>query len=166
MTGAPVDPGDPTRYARPTAEGFADQWETGPDYDDPWGTFEVPKRWRRLMDRLPGGPDGRDYESTTGQPVRYARVRCGERVLGFLWASADGAAGYEPRNAAGAAAFEAGVPWLSRLRSAGLRGVRAPEALEELLGAAADGRRGGSVVEAVTHEAASLDALEELSGRC
>ncbi|MFB0628781.1 hypothetical protein [Streptomyces sp. AB3(2024)] len=97
--------------------------------------------------------------------MRYARVRCGERVLGFLWASADGAAGYEPRNAAGAAAFEAGVPWLSRLRSARLRGVRAPEALEELLGAAAEGRGGGSVVEPVVYGAVSLDALEDLSGR-
>ncbi|MFE3762725.1 hypothetical protein ACFXPI_13290 [Streptomyces sp. NPDC059104] len=52
-----------------------------------------------------------------------------------------------------------------RLRSARLRGVRAPEALEELLGAAVEGRGGGSVVEPVVCGAVSLDALEELSGR-
>ncbi|GLW01189.1 hypothetical protein AB0C86_17715 [Streptomyces lavendulae] len=165
-TGAPVDPGDPTRYADPTAEGFADQGEAGAEHDDAWGTFEVPARWRRLMALLPGGFDGRDYESTTELPVRYARVRVGERVLGFLWASADGAAGYEPRSAAGDAAFGAGAVWLARLRSARLRGLGAPEALDGLLGAAAaDGRHGGSAVEDVTREAASLDVLEELSGR-
>ncbi|GAA3264181.1 hypothetical protein [Streptomyces lavendulae] len=169
VTGSPVDPGDPTRYADPTAEGFADQGEAGAEHDDAWGMFEVPARWRRLMTLLPGGPDGRDYESSTELPVRYARVRCGERVLGFLWASADGAAGYEPRSAAGDEAFGAGAVWLARLRSARLRGLGAPEALDGLLGASADGGPDGgpdgSVVEDVAWGAASLDALEELSGR-
>lgn len=117
------------------------------------------------MDLVPGDSEGQDYESTTEHPVRYARVRCGERILGFLWASADGAAGYEPRNAAGDAAFEAGVPWLSRLRSARLRGVGAREALDGLLGASAGGGPAGSVVETVMCEAPSLDFLEELSGK-
>ncbi|MFD9574703.1 hypothetical protein ACFWBI_33385 [Streptomyces sp. NPDC059982] len=165
MTGAPVDPGDPTRYADPTAEGFAEPGETGAEHDDVWGMFEVPTRWRRLTALLPGGPDRRDYGSTTELPVRYARVRCGEQVLGCLMASADGAAGYEPRSAAGDAAFEAGAVRLARLRSARLRGLGAPEALDGLLGASADGGPDGSAVGTVARETASLDALEELSGR-
>ncbi|MFE3609167.1 hypothetical protein [Streptomyces goshikiensis] len=43
-------------------------------------------------------------------------------------------------------------------------GFGAPEALEELLGDREDGQE-GSAVESTAHEAASLDALEELSGR-
>ncbi|MFD4134183.1 hypothetical protein [Streptomyces goshikiensis] len=165
LTGSEIDPGDPTRHARPTAEGFGDLLVEGAEYDDSWGTFEVPGRWKRLMGLVPGSSEGQDYESSTEHPVRYARVRRGERVLGFLWASVgDAAAGYEPRNAAGDAAFEAGVPWLLRLRSLRARGFGAQQALEELLGDRDDGP-GGSAVESTAHEAASLDALEELSGR-
>ncbi|MCX5377631.1 hypothetical protein [Streptomyces sp. NBC_00091] len=160
LTGAEVDPGDPTWHACPTADGFAE----GPEYDDSWGNFEVPARWRRLTKLLPGGLGEEDYESSTEEPVRYAGVRRGERLLGYLWASADGAAGYGPRTAAGDAAFEAGVPWLLRLRALRLRGLGALEALTELLGGLDDSTN-GSVVGSTVHEAASLDALEELSGR-
>ncbi len=165
LTGSETEPGDPTRHARPTAEGFGDLLAEGAEYDDSWGTFEVPGRWKRLMALVPGSAEGQDYESSTEHPVRYARVRRGERVLGFLWASVgDAAAGYEPRNAAGDAAFAAGVPWLLRLRSLRARGFGAPEALEELLGDREDGPE-GAAVESTAYEAASLDALEELSGR-
>ncbi|MFF4492428.1 hypothetical protein [Streptomyces sp. NPDC001546] len=86
-----------------------------------------------------------------------------------VWASTgDAAAGYEPRNAAGDAAgdaaFEAGVPWLLRLRSLRLRGFSAPDALAALLGER-DESPNGSTVEPTLHEAASLDALEEWSGK-
>ncbi|MCF3180792.1 hypothetical protein IPZ70_12740 [Streptomyces polychromogenes] len=161
-TGAEIDPGDATRHARPTVEGFADLLAEGAEYDDSWGTFEVPGRWKRLMKLVPGDAAGQDYESSTEHPVRYAHVRRGEQVLGYLWAAVgDAAAGYEPRTAAGDAAFEAGVPWLLQLRALRLRGFGPLEALNELLGSSAD----GSAVESVVHEAASLDALEELSGR-
>ncbi|EFL15900.1 hypothetical protein [Streptomyces sp. C] len=161
LTGVEVDPGDETRHARPTADGFADLLAEGAAYADSWGTFEVPARWRRLMKLLPGGYGEGDYEATTEESVRYAEVRCGERLLGFLWASADGAAGYEPRSAAGDAAFGAGVPWLLRFRAARSGGAGASEALDGCLGRTEDGVSVGTVV----HRAPSPDALAELSGR-
>lgn len=165
LTGSEIDPGDATKYALPTADGFADQLEEGADYEDSWGNFEVPSRWRRLMGLVPGAAEGQDYESSTDLPVRYARVRRGEQVLGYLWASVgEAAAGYEPRNAAGDAAFTAGVPWVLRLRSLRQRGFGALEALDQLIGAAEEGTN-GSVIEPTIHEASALDALEELSGR-
>ncbi|MFJ9342406.1 hypothetical protein ACIRP0_24405 [Streptomyces sp. NPDC101733] len=165
LAGSEVDPGDPTRHARPTTDGFADLMVEGAEYDDSWGTFEVPARWRRLMALLPAQSEGQDYESTTNHPVRYARVRRGERVLGYLWASVgDEAAGYEPRTAAGDAAFEAGVPLLLRLRAERLRGAGALQAWQGLLGGSPGGPE-GAVVETEEHGMASLDALEEWSGR-
>ncbi|MFD0355896.1 hypothetical protein ACFVHW_19490 [Streptomyces sp. NPDC127110] len=161
LTGSEVDPGDETRHARPTAYGFADLLAEGAAYADSWGTFEVPARWRRLVKLLPGGYGEGDYESATEEPVRYAEVRCGERLLGFLWASADGAAGYEPRSAAGDEAFGAGVPWLLRFRAVRRSGVGALEALEGCLGRT----EGRWAVGAAVHRAPSLDALAELSGR-
>lgn len=161
LAGSEVDPGDPTRHARPTAYGFADLLAEEAAYADSWGTFEVPARWRRLVKLLPGGYGEGDYEATTEDPVRYAEVRCGERLLGFLWASADGAAGYEPRSAAGDAAFWAGVPWLLRFRAARRGGAWASEALDGCLGRTED----GSSVGAAVHRAPSPDALAELSGR-
>ncbi|MEU8437421.1 hypothetical protein AB0F18_31880 [Streptomyces sp. NPDC029216] len=130
-------------------------------YEDSWGTFEVPARWRRLGKLLPGGYGDEDYGSSTEGSVRYAEVRRGERLLGFLWASADGAAGYEPRSAAGDAAFAAGVPWLLRLRSARRGGASAPAALDGCLGRTEDGWACGPAVRGES----SLDALQELSGR-
>ncbi|MFD8980799.1 hypothetical protein [Streptomyces sp. NPDC059564] len=165
LTESPIDPGDATKHARPTAEGFADLLVEGAEYDDSWGTFEVPARWKRLMRLVPGASEGEDYESSTEHPVRYAHVRRGEQVVGYLWAAVgDEAAGYEPRTAAGDAAFEAGVPWVLSLRSLRLRGFGPMAALNELLGVA-DGSGSGSAVEPAVHEAASLDALEELSAR-
>ncbi|MGE7390412.1 hypothetical protein ACQKM2_33530 [Streptomyces sp. NPDC004126] len=162
LTGSEVDPGDETRHARPTADGFADLLAEGAAYADSWGTFEVPARRRRLMKLLPGGyGEEQDYECTTEEPVRYAEVRGGERLLGFLWAAADGAAGYEPRSAAGDEAFAAGVPWLLRFRAARGAGASALEALDGCLGRTEDGWAVGA---AVVGES-SLDALQELSGR-
>ncbi|GLX20585.1 hypothetical protein [Streptomyces lavendulae] len=161
LTRSEVDPGDETRHARPTPDGFADLLAEEAAYADSWGTFEVPARWRRLMKLLPGGYGEGDYEATTEEAVRYAEVRCGERLLGFLWASADGAAGYEPRSAAGDAAFGAGVPWLLRFRAARSGGAGASAALDGCLGRT----EAGVTVGAVVHRAPSLDALQELSGR-
>ncbi|MEV7724345.1 hypothetical protein AB0P15_06370 [Streptomyces sp. NPDC087917] len=165
LTGSEVDPGDPTRHARPTTVGFADLLVEGAEYEDSWGTFEVPARWKRLMGMLPAPSEGQDFASTTDRPVRYARVRRGERVLGYLWASVgDEAAGYEPRTAAGDAAFEAGVPWLLGLRAERLRGAGALRAWQGLLGGSHSGPE-GSAVDTEEHEAASLDALAERSAR-
>ncbi|MEU3316583.1 hypothetical protein ABZ743_28400 [Streptomyces sp. NPDC006662] len=166
LTGSEIDPGDPTKHARPTPDGFADLLAEEAEYDDSWATFEIPARWKRLMKLVPGEPAGEDYESSTDHPVRYARVLRGNLVLGYLWAStADAAAGYEPRNAAGDAAFEAGVPWLLRFRSSQRRGFGPLDALAALLGERDEGPN-GSTVEPTLHEAASLDALEDWSGRC
>ncbi|MGO4463700.1 hypothetical protein AB4039_41545 [Streptomyces sp. M-16] len=166
LTESEIDPGDPTKHARPTVEGFADLLVEGAEYDDSWSTFEVPARWRRLMKLVAGESEGEDYESTTEHPVRYALVRRGDQVVGYLWAAVgDEAAGYEPRTAAGDEAFEAGVPWVLSLRSLRLRGFRPMAALNELLGAS-DSSGSDSIVETTVYEAASLDALEELSGRC
>ncbi|MFE1557514.1 hypothetical protein ACFW6V_21365 [Streptomyces sp. NPDC058734] len=165
LTGSEIDPGDATKHARPTPDGFADLLAEEAEYDDSWGTFEIPARWKRLMKLVPGESGGEDYESSTEHPVRYARVLRGEQVLGYLWASVgDAAAGYEPRNAAGDPAFEAGVPWLLRLRSLRMRGFGALEALGDLVGEGVEDPN-GSVVEPTLHEMTSLDALEELSGR-
>ncbi|MEU9938906.1 hypothetical protein [Streptomyces lavendulae] len=165
LTESEIDPGDATRHARPTPDGFVDMLVEGAEYDDSWGTFEVPVRWKRLMRLVPGGSAAEDYESSTEHPVRYARVRLGEQVVGYLWAAiGDEAAGYEPRTAAGDAAFEAGVPWVLSLRSLRLRGFDPLAALSELLGTP-DRGGSGSAVESTVYEAASLDALEELSGR-
>ncbi|MFE3762727.1 hypothetical protein ACFXPI_13305 [Streptomyces sp. NPDC059104] len=165
LTESEIDPGDATRHARPTPDGFVDMLVEGAEYEDSWGTFEVPVRWKRLMRMVPGGSAAEDYESSTEHPVRYARVRLGEQVVGCLWAAVgDDAAGYEPRTAAGDAAFEAGVPWVLSLRSLRRRGFDPLAALSELLGTP-DSGGSGSAVESTVYAAASLDALEELSGR-
>ncbi|MGA4842071.1 hypothetical protein [Streptomyces sp. G45] len=163
LLGRPPTPGDPTPYATPTKEGFEDLREEGAAYPDPWATFEVPARSRRLRALLPADQD--EYLETTDHAVRYYTIQREGRTLGYVWASvADNAAGYEPRSAAGDDAFAAGAAWLTRLRDAHGRGLTALAALDWLthLPPLPDI---GTIAENTPREASSLDALEELSGR-
>ncbi|MEV5483628.1 MULTISPECIES: hypothetical protein [Streptomyces] len=157
VLGSAPDPGDPTPHAHATATGFEDLSDEGADYDDSWGTFEVPARWQKLMKLLPDGYPEQCYESWTDGPVRYAKVLRRDGVMGYLWAgTAEDAAGYEPRTAAGEAAFEEGVPWLMHFAKARQAGVPPLDALRE-----AAGSHGVSEL----HDIGSLDRLQEYSGR-
>ncbi|MER6357158.1 hypothetical protein ABT186_36435 [Streptomyces sp. NPDC001634] len=162
LSSAPT-PGDPNRHATPAVTGFEDPRIEGFAYDDSWGTFEIPARSRLLRSRVPASED--EYLDITDHPVRYFTIRRDGQTLGFLWASiGDEAAGYEPRTAAGEAAFEAGAEWLLRLRAAHGQGL---SALAALSWAAQSPPRPeiGLAVEDTPQEAPSLDALEEFSGR-
>ncbi|MFE1171714.1 hypothetical protein [Streptomyces sp. NPDC058773] len=157
VLGSAPDPGDPTRYAHPTATGFEDLSEEGADYDDSWGTFEVPARWKKLMRLLPDRYPEQGYESWTDGPVRYVKVLSRDRVMGYLWAgTAEDAAGYEPRTAAGEAAFEEGIPWLLHFAKARQAGVPPLAALREVAGSHGVSEQ---------HDIDSLDMLQEYSGR-
>ncbi|QKV69518.1 hypothetical protein HUT13_12550 [Streptomyces harbinensis] len=163
LLGTAPTPGDPNRHATPTRQGFEDPRTEGFAYDDSWGTFEVPARSRLIRSRLPPSDD--EYPDTTDQPVRYVTIGRGGQTLGYLWASTgDEAAGFEPRTAAGEAAFEAGAAWLLHLRAAHARGLGS---LDALVWAIQNPPRqeAGSAVEQKPHQAPTLDALEELSGR-
>ncbi|WP_328870975.1 hypothetical protein OHT76_13100 [Streptomyces sp. NBC_00287] len=159
---APV-PGAPNRYATPTVTGFEDPRAEGPAYDDSWGTFELPARSGLLRSRIPASED--EYEETTDNPVRYFTVRREGVIVGYVWAAVgEEAAGFEPRTAAGEAAFEAGAGWLLRLRAAHAQGLNALAALAWLAQSSSRPEI-GEFFEDSPLEAPSLDALEELSGR-
>ncbi|MEU1941664.1 hypothetical protein ACFW95_09880 [Streptomyces sp. NPDC059474] len=163
LVGGAPDPGDPNRHATPTETGFEDVSEEGPAYVDSWGTFEIPARSRRLVSTLPS--TGTDYPNVTDSPVRFLRVQRRGETLGYVWASlANEAAGYEPRNAAGDDAFEAGTQWLLRLREACGEGLVPLDALGWLAELPPDPDT-QTLIDSAVSEAPSLDALEELSGR-
>ncbi|MDQ1007201.1 hypothetical protein QFZ82_001686 [Streptomyces sp. V4I23] len=163
LLGSAPDPGDSSHYAVPTETGFEDPSIEGPAYDDSWGTFEVPTRSGLLRSRIPSSED--EYEETTEHPVRYFTIQRDEQTLGYVWASvADDAAGYEPRTAAGDAAFEAGAEWLLRLRAAHGQGLTPLSALE-WVAQRPPRPEIGLIAEDAPQEAPSLDSLEELSGR-
>jgi hypothetical protein len=163
LMGVPSEPGDPNRHATPTSQGFADPRVEGFAVADSWGTYEGPARSRRLRQLLP--PTDGEYEEITDQPVCYFTIRRGDQVLGYVWASVgDNAAGFEPRTAAGGAAFDAGAEWVLRLREAYEKGLTARDALNWLARVPMP-REMGSIVEDAPQRAASLDVLEDLSGR-
>lgn len=163
LLGMAPTPGDPNRYATPTQSGFEDLRNEGPAYDDSWGTFEVAARSSLLRSRIPASED--EYQETTDHPVRYFTIQRDGQTLGYIWASvADDAAGYEPRTAAGDDAFEAGAGWLLRLRAAHGQGLPALNALD-WVAQRPPRPEIGLIAEETPREAASLDVLEELSGR-
>ncbi|MFC9510090.1 hypothetical protein [Streptomyces sp. NPDC057002] len=163
LLGCAPTPGDPNRHATPTETGFEDPRIDGPAYDDSWGTFEIATRSRLLRSRIPASED--EYQEITEHPVRYFTIRRDGQTMGYVWASVgDEAAGYEPRTAAGEAAFEEGAEWLLRLRDAHGRGLNALAALD-WVAQSPPRPEGGLVVEDTPQMAPSLDALEELSGR-
>lgn len=163
LLGSAPEPGDPSRYAVPTETGFQDTAIEGPAYDDSWGTFEIPARSGLLRSRIPWSEH--EYEETTEHPVRYFTIQRDKQTLGYLWASvADDAAGYEPRTAAGEAAFEAGSGWLLRLRAAHGQGLTPLSALD-WVAQRPPSPEIGMISEDAPREAPSLDSLEDLSGR-
>jgi hypothetical protein len=163
LLGTALVPGNANRFATPVETGFEDPRIDGPAYDDSWGTFEPSARAARLRAMLPD-PEN-EYEVTTDCPVRYFTIRRDGQPLGYLWASTgDEAAGYEPRTAAGEAAFEAGAEWLLRLRDAHGQGL-SPLAALSWAAQASPRPEAGTPAEDTPQEAPSLDALEELSGR-
>ncbi|HEU5475301.1 MAG TPA: hypothetical protein VFV67_32060 [Actinophytocola sp.] len=114
-----------------------------------------------LQPRVVAGPPS--YERTTDKPVRYVAVANDAGVLGYLWAAdEDGAAGYEPRTAAGGDAFNAGVWWYQKLREQKALDVL-PSAAIAALAALPDGPRTGHVVPGSEGEAISLATLRELA---
>ncbi|MFI8892576.1 hypothetical protein [Streptomyces paradoxus] len=162
LSSAPT-PGDPNRHATPSEGGFEDPRIEGPAYDDSWGTFEISARSRQLRSRIPASEN--EYQEITDHPVRYFTVRRDGQTMGYVWASiGDDAAGYEPRTAAGEEAFEAGGQMLLRLRAAHERGLSALDALAWVVQTAPEAE-GSLAVGATPQVAATLDALEELSGR-
>ncbi|MFD7814123.1 hypothetical protein ACFV6E_14385 [Streptomyces sp. NPDC059785] len=163
VLGTDQTPGDPNRYATPTATGFEDPRAEGPAYDDSWGTFEVADRSERLRSKIPASEN--EYEEITDHPVRYFTVRRGEQTMGYVWASVgEEAAGYEPRTAAGEEAFDVGAAWLLRLRDAHGRGLSALAALSWVAQNPLQPEM-GQIVEGVPQEVDSLDVLEERSAR-
>lgn len=164
LLGSPPTPGDENRHAAPSPTGFEDPRSEGPAYVDSWGTFEGLDRASRLTSLVPRSDD--EYEWTTEHPVRYFTVQREGRTLGFVWASVgDAAAGYAPRTAAGDEAFDAGAHWLLRLREAHRQGLPPLAALDWLTRNSPQ-PEAGHLLEDAAREIASLDALEELSGKC
>ncbi len=107
-------------------------------------------------------PTAAELRAAAGQADQHRRDG---QNLGYLWASVgDEAAGYEPRTAAGEAAFEAGAEWLLRLRDAHSRNLSALAALTWVTQGARRPEIGLPVGD-TPQETPSLDALEELSGR-
>ncbi|SEF44300.1 hypothetical protein SAMN04489712_10137 [Thermomonospora echinospora] len=107
-----------------------------------------------------------DYPASTDGPVRYLPVTRGDTLLGYLWASAaDDAAYYVGRTDAGADGWNAGVPWVLRLRRAQREGLTPLQALRRWKGAPEDPRAGTIAVDAHEQEASSLDDLKRLAQR-
>ncbi|MCQ0022515.1 hypothetical protein M4914_05795 [Streptomyces somaliensis DSM 40738] len=156
LLGAETEPGDPTFYGRPARWGFEDLSVEGADYADAWSTFAIPARWQHLKKLLPDGYEEQAYDGWTDGPVRYFSVHKEGHTVGYLWAAVeDDAAGYEPRTAAGDAAFSAGVPLLLSLAEAHQAGTPSLDALKK-----AARSHSGAVIRIME----SLDALQEMSG--
>ncbi|WP_121435133.1 hypothetical protein [Actinomadura pelletieri] len=106
-----------------------------------------------------------DYPASTDGPVRYFSVVLQGKVVGYLWASVnDDAAYWQDRGDAGALGYNAGVPWVMRLREAGAQGLTPLQALRKWKGAPEDPRGGAIPADAEEREAPSLRALRELTG--
>ncbi|MEV0178409.1 hypothetical protein AB0I54_03735 [Streptomyces sp. NPDC050625] len=165
LTEAETIPGDPTLYGIPTDCGFEDLPDEDSDLLDSWYMFEVPRRTEALRAHLPskGAPLG---EPDPDSRVRFAEVGLGGRVIGFLWATIDErASGYEPYTPAGDAALDAALTWLARLSEARERGATPSQALRELSALPSDDAQSGLVVPGSLREAASLEYVQDLSGR-
>ncbi|MER5465103.1 hypothetical protein ABT010_31365 [Streptomyces sp. NPDC002668] len=163
LLGAETDPGEPTWYGTPTVNGFEDIPDEDPEVLDSWGMFEVPSRSKRLHSSLPSGV--LLYGDEPEGAIQYVEVGEGATVLGYVWASESGAsAGYEPRSAAGDAAFVAGRFWLMRLSDLKKRRFSALQALGELERLAGD-LSSGSVIPGSRRRMDTLELLQQVSGK-
>lgn len=116
-----------------------------------------------LQFKVVGGPE--DYGDTAESTVRYVVVANRSGVLGYLWAAdEEDSAGYEPRPAGGGDAFNAGSPWIMKLREAKARSLKPSQALAELSELPGDEQM-GRVVPGSEAEAPSLAALTELASQ-
>jgi hypothetical protein len=125
-----IDPEDATWFGFPTESGIENHSEDDGSPSDVWGSFEIPYR-NRIFSQTPQFKAG--YGRQASGPVRYVPVLGIQQVLGYLWASdAEGAASFEPRDAADLDAYRAGLVWLDRLQEAYDRGLSPSAALVEL----------------------------------
>lgn len=126
-----TDPDDATWFGIPTESGVENHYEDDDGSpSDVWGRFEIPHR-NGIFSQTPKSTTG--YERQASGPVRYLPVTGTQEVLGYLWASdAEGAASFEPRDAADLDAYQAGLVWLDRLQEAYDRGLSPTAALVEL----------------------------------
>ncbi|MEU9718237.1 hypothetical protein [Streptomyces sp. NPDC047976] len=135
--GPETDPDDSTWFGIPTESGVENHYEDDDGTpSDVWGRFEIPYRNEvfRLTPTFTAG-----YGRQASGPVRYVPVGGPQEVLGYLWASdAEGAASFEPREAADLDAYRAGLVWLERLQGAYDRGMSPSAALAELGGSPGD----------------------------
>jgi hypothetical protein len=103
------------------------------------------------------------YPRTTESAVRYVPVMLGDGVVGYLWAAVtDDAAQYVARQDAGDAGFNAGVPWVQRLRWAKANGLAPLQALRHWAGQEEE-PRAGRIPPGAEQELPSLSALNELA---
>ncbi|MBD3006229.1 hypothetical protein IEJ02_19445 [Streptomyces sp. 5-10] len=164
LIGDDTDPDDPTWFGKPTETGVDNYFDDDGSASDVWGSFEIPYRNRIFHHNTGFGGD--DYARTAKGEVEYAPVTS-ERggILGYLWASdAEGAASYEPRDAAEDAGYHAGLRWLERLRRAKESGLAPSQALAEFAREPAD-TQAGRVDLASRATAPDLATLRELAGR-
>ncbi|MFE6157753.1 hypothetical protein ACFQ7F_02400 [Streptomyces sp. NPDC056486] len=163
LTEADISPGDATSFGIPTEVGFEDLPDDDPDLLDSWYMFEIPNRTERLRAQL--SSDAPQFEAETDAPVEFLEVAIGEGVIGYVWgADREDAAGYEPRTPAGDVALDAAAVWLKKLSASKMGGLSPSQALENLTSWVGDSRA-GSIVPGSSKTAASLEDLQELSGR-
>ncbi|MFD8980797.1 hypothetical protein [Streptomyces sp. NPDC059564] len=147
-----IDPEDATRFGFSTESGIENHYEDDGSPSDVWGSFEIPYR-NRIFNQTPQFKAG--YGRQAEGPVRYVPVLGTQEVLGYLWASDDeGAAGFEPRDAADLEAYRAGLVWLERLQEAYDRGLSPTAALVGL------GKRSGDPVAGRPEANAAVDVDE------
>ncbi|RSS51080.1 hypothetical protein EF912_21160 [Streptomyces sp. WAC07061] len=161
--GSETDPDDATWLGIPTESGVENHFEDDDGTpSDVWGRFEIPYR-NGIFGQTPKFTAG--YGRQASGPVRYVPVVGAREVLGYLWASdAEGAASFEPRDAADLDAYRAGLVWLERLQDAYGRGLAPRAALAELGGSPGDPVAGrpepGAAVEVAEFGELALLALE------
>ncbi|MFH8638194.1 hypothetical protein [Streptomyces goshikiensis] len=154
-----IDPEDATWFGFPTESGVENHYQDDGSASDVWGSFEIPYR-NRIFSQTPRFTAG--YGRRASGPVRCVPVLGSTEVLGYLWASdAEGAASFEPCEAADLDGYRAGLVWLDRLREAYDRGLSPTAALVELGGNPGDPVAGRADVKA-TAEAGAWEAPETI----
>lgn len=163
LIGDDTEPDDPSWFGKPTETGVDNYFEDDGSASDVWGSFEIPYRNRVFYHGSGLGGDG--YAKTANGQVEYVAVAGEHGVLGYLWAAdAEGAASYEPRDAAEDAGYQAGLRWLERLREAKEHGLSPSAALVELSRDPGDHRM-GRVVPGSRTTAPDLATVRELAER-
>ncbi|MFH9423162.1 hypothetical protein [Streptomyces sp. NPDC017529] len=163
VVGDAVEPDDPTWFGTPSETGVDNHFDPDGSASDVWSTFEIPYRNRVFHHRSQFGRDG--YRRSIDGVVHYVPVGDDRGVLGYLWASDEGAAAsYEPRESSGEAGYRAGLSWLELLRQAEERGMRPSEALAELAGVPGDEKMGHALSNK-SAQIASLVSLREMASR-